>query len=108
MILRALIVLMLAQLLAVTTAQNILAVESEKSAADSELPIKIREFTGDLDEMAKERIIRVLMPYSRTFYFFDGAQPRGASYDLIKLFEKFINEKYKTETLKIHAVVIPT
>jgi membrane-bound lytic murein transglycosylase MltF len=48
------------------------------------------------------------MPYSRTFYYFDGAQPRGASYDLVKLFDKFINEKFKTKTLKIHTLVVPT
>ena len=108
MILRTLAVLILAQLLAITTPQYSHAAESGETDADGEFPIKIRKFTGDLDEMAEERIIRVLMPYSRTFYYFDGAQPRGASYELVKLFEKFINEKYKTKTLKIHAVVIPT
>jgi membrane-bound lytic murein transglycosylase MltF len=108
MILRALAVLMMTQLLAITTAHYSLAVESDQKATDGEFPIKIRKFTGDLDEMAEERIIRVLMPYSRTFYYFDGAQPRGASYELVKLFDKFINEKFKTKTLKIHTVVIPT
>jgi membrane-bound lytic murein transglycosylase MltF len=108
MILRALLAVILVQFLTVTAVHNVLAVESDPAAADGEFPIKLREFTGDLDEMAKDRLIRVLMPYSRTFYFFDGAQPRGASFDLIKLFEKFINEKYETKTLKIHALVIPT
>ncbi len=108
MILRALAVLIMTQLLAITTAHYSLAVESDQKATDGEFPIKIRKFTGDLDEMAEERIIRVLMPYSRTFYYFDGAQPRGASYELVKLFDKFINEKFKTKTLKIHTVVIPT
>lgn len=108
MILRALAVLIMTQLLAIATAHYSLAVESDQEATDGEFPIKIRKFTGDLDEMAEERIIRVLMPYSRTFYYFDGAQPRGASYELVKLFDKFINEKFKTKTLKIHTVVIPT
>ena len=67
-----------------------------------------RKFTGDLDQMIKDRVIRVLMPYSRTFYFFDGAQPRGISYELIQEFEKFVNKRYKTKTLKIHVLVIPT
>ena len=96
MILRALAVLIMTQLLAITTAHYSLAVESDQKATDGEFPIKIRKFTGDLDEMAEERIIRVLMPYSRTFYYFDGAQPRGASYELVKLFDKFINEKLMT------------
>ena len=89
MIIRALAVLMLSQLLSFTSVHCGLAAESDKTTIDGQLPFKIREFTGDLDEMAEERIIRVLMPYSKTFYFFDGAQPRGASYELIKLFETF-------------------
>ena len=108
MILRALAVLILSQFLAITTAHNGVATTAEQEADDNKFRVLTREFTGDLDKMAEDRVIRVLMPYSRTFYFFDGAQPRGASYELVKLFEKFINEKYKTKTLKIHLVVLPT
>ena len=100
--------MILSQLLAVTTAHHGLATTAEQEADDNKFRVLTREFTGDLDKMAEDRVIRVLMPYSRTFYFFDGAQPRGASYELVKLFEKFINEKYKTKTLKIHLVVLPT
>jgi len=32
-----------------------------------------RKWTGDLDEMAERRLIRALVPYSKTFYFLDGA-----------------------------------
>ncbi len=73
----------------------------------AEIPAAI-VFTGDLDEMVEKRVIRFLVPYSRTFYFFDGAQPRGASYEMILQFEQFVNERYKTKNLKIHALVIPT
>lgn len=65
-------------------------------------------FKGDYDKMIEERLIRVLAPYSKTFYFFDGAKPRGITYELIMQFEKFINKKHKTKTLKIHAIIIPT
>jgi membrane-bound lytic murein transglycosylase MltF len=66
-------------------------------------------FTGDYDALVKDRrIIRVLIPHSRTFFFFDGAKPRGISYEAVMQFEKFINEKNKTGNLKIHALVIPT
>ena len=65
-------------------------------------------FKGDYDKMIEERVIRVLAPYSKTFYFFDGAKPRGITYELIMQFEKFINKKHKTKTLKIHAIIIPT
>jgi membrane-bound lytic murein transglycosylase MltF len=65
-------------------------------------------FKGDYDKMIEERVIRVLAPYSKTFYFFDGAKPRGIAYELIMQFESFINKKHKTKTLKIHTIVIPT
>lgn len=67
-----------------------------------------KPFTGDFDKMAKKRIIRVLMPYSKTFYFFDGAKQRGASYEAVRTFEAFINKKLKSGTLKVEVFVLPT
>lgn len=67
-----------------------------------------QEWTGDFDKMLENRVIRVLVPYSKTFYFLDGAAPKGASYDLLKLFENHLNKKLETKHLKIHIVVIPT
>lgn len=67
-----------------------------------------RKWTGDLDEMAERRLIRALVPYSKTFYFLDGADQRGLTYELLREFEKHINKKLRKRTLKIHLVVIPT
>ncbi len=66
------------------------------------------KWTGDYDEMVKDRILRVLIPYSKTFFFLDGATQRGLSYDAARDFEKFINARHKTKHLKIHLIVIPT
>jgi membrane-bound lytic murein transglycosylase MltF len=49
-------------------------------------------------------VIRVLVAYSKTFYFLDQGRQRGISYDLLKEFEKFVNKKFKTKTLKFHVV----
>ena len=65
-------------------------------------------FTGDYGQMVEKRLIRVLIPYSKTFFFYDGAKPRGASYELIQQFESFINKKLNTGTLKVNVIVIPT
>ena len=67
------------------------------------VPIK-----GDYDKMVKTRVIRVLIPHSKTFFFFDGIKPRGLAYELVMQFEQFINKKQKTKNLKIHTVIIPT
>jgi membrane-bound lytic murein transglycosylase MltF len=66
------------------------------------------KWTGDYDAMVKDRVIRVLLPYSKTFYFLDGATEKGLSYEGVKAFEKFINKRQKTKHLKIHTVIIPT
>jgi len=66
------------------------------------------KWTGDFDGMAKRRYIRALVPYSKTFYFLDGPDQRGLEYEFLKEFEKYINKKLKTKTLKVHVVVIPT
>ena len=32
-----------------------------------------QKWTGDFEQMVDNRVIRVLIPYSKTFYFLDGA-----------------------------------
>jgi membrane-bound lytic murein transglycosylase MltF len=63
--------------------------------------------TGDLDMMAQERLIRVLTVYGAPRYFLDAGQEKGLTYELFKLFEKYINEKENTRQLKIHVMFIP-
>lgn len=83
------------------------AEETEDPDAN-EFKVINKVFTGDFDQMAEDRLVRVLMPYSKTFFFFDGAQPKGASYELVKQFEDYLNEKLKTKQLKMHVLVVPT
>jgi membrane-bound lytic murein transglycosylase MltF len=70
------------------------------------LPINER-WTGDFDGMAERREIRALVVYSKTFYFLDKGRQRGASYELLKEFEKFVNKKLKAKTLKVRVIFIP-
>ena len=65
-------------------------------------------FTGDLDGMAKRRLIRVLTPYSKTGFFVDKGVTRGIVSDLFTQFENDLNLKRKTGNLKISVVVIAT
>jgi membrane-bound lytic murein transglycosylase MltF len=78
------------------------------AGADTPPPVPgNKKFTGDYDKMAKSRFVRVLVPFSKTFYFLDGAKAMGITHDLLKEFEKEIN-KGKKGHLKIHVVIIPT
>jgi membrane-bound lytic murein transglycosylase MltF len=80
---------------------------SETGAVESVLNIA-QKWTGDFDGMAERTLIRALVPYSKTFYFLDGADQRGLTYDLLREFEKYINKKLRKKTLRIRLVVIPT
>ena len=60
--------------------------------------------------MVKRRVIRALVAPSRTSYWLNGARQTGAEYELLKAFEKEINEKYKTQGkhIRIFMTIIPT
>jgi len=53
-----------------------------------------KQWSGDFDKMLERRIIRVVVPYSRTLYFNDKGQERGIAADLIRDFERYLNKKY--------------
>ncbi len=85
------------------------AISQEPNSFDEEDLLKANKvFSGDLEAMVERRVIRVLMPYNRAFFYFEGAGPKGISYENAKLFDKFINEKLGTGTLKIQVLSIPT
>ena len=66
-----------------------------------------QEFTGDLDEMVKRRLIRAGVVYNRTQYFIDRGVQRGISYESLRLFEEQLNKRLKTGVLKVHVAVVP-
>jgi membrane-bound lytic murein transglycosylase MltF len=78
------------------------------SEAEESLVKLDQNWTGDFDQMVERHRIRALVPYSKTFYFLDGADQRGLTYDLLKEFEKHLNQKLGKKTLRVQLVVIPT
>ena len=69
----------------------------------------VRKWTGDLDGMVKRRVVRVLTPYSKTFYFNDQGVQRGLVHDMAVMLEKTLNKKLKTTpATMVHVVVLPT
>ena len=65
-------------------------------------------FTGDLDGMRKRKSIRILVPYSKTFYFVIKGKQAGATYDAAKAFETWLNKQDKAKGRGISVVFIPT
>ena len=79
---------------------------------EMDLPPEIRvkaeqPFTGDLDKMVERRIIRVGVPFNRSFYFIDKGAPRGLAYEYLVIFEDALNKKLKTGNLKVHVLALP-
>jgi membrane-bound lytic murein transglycosylase MltF len=66
-----------------------------------------KPFTGDLDEMAKRRVIRVAVTFNRTHYFIDKGRERGLTFEWMKIFEEELNTSLKTGKLKVHVVMVP-
>jgi len=72
-----------------------------------ELPIKFERRVGDLDGMLKRRQIRVLVIPSRSGFFYDKGQPHGIYYEAFDEFQRFVNNKYKSGSLKINVTYLP-
>ncbi len=83
----------------------------EKSIAELESQIDIDVFkepwTGDLDVMADQRLIRVLTVYGLGRYFMDGPEQKGLVYEMFRMYEDFINKKLGKKQLRVHVVFIP-
>jgi membrane-bound lytic murein transglycosylase MltF len=83
----------------------------EQSLADIEAQIGIKLFvdpwTGDLDVMEKERVIRVLTVYGVGRYYLHAGQEKGITYEWFKQFEDFVNKKLGKNHLRVHVVFIP-
>ena len=58
--------------------------------------------------MKKRRLIRILVVYSKTFYFLDKARQRGVTYEAGMELEKELNPTRTSRTRPIRVVFIPT
>jgi membrane-bound lytic murein transglycosylase MltF len=73
------------------------AAAQEKAAAPAkprQLSLQNKPWTGDFDQMLERRVIRVLAPYSRTLYYVDKAHERGITAELVREFERYVNQRY--------------
>jgi len=93
------------------------AAPAAKAAAGTAAPAKPRGLnlankprTGDFDVMVNSRVIRVLVPYSRTLYFSDKGHERGITAELVREFERYLNKTYTSRLGKrpLTIIIIPT
>ena len=65
-------------------------------------------WSGDFDGMVERRLVRVLVPYSRTLYFNDKGAQRGLTAAAVRDFERFLADKFKLRGRPITVVAMPT
>jgi len=89
------------------TKQTAAASTSHALSIGITLPASFARNTGDLDAMVKRRNIRALVILNPIGFFYDKGQPRGAMYEALEEFQKFVNQKMKTGTLKVTVSFLP-
>jgi membrane-bound lytic murein transglycosylase MltF len=69
-----------------------------------------KPWRGDFDAMLERRMIRVLVPFSRTLYFNDRGHERGLTADFVRDFDRYVNKTYDDRLGKrpVTVVMIPT
>ena len=95
-------ILMLVALVLLTSV-HCFAGELEERLGD----LHLKQWAGDFDGMVERKILRVLVVHNKMLYFLDQGRLRGVNVDLFNEFEKYINKKLKTGTVKIKVVFLP-
>lgn len=96
--------------MAVMACHTIAADQPAKTTQRRALTMQAQHWKGDFDGMIERRAVRVLVPYSRTFYFNDKGRQRGITAEFMLEFERYINKKYSKQLGKrpVTVVIIPT
>jgi membrane-bound lytic murein transglycosylase MltF len=71
------------------------------------LEVVTRPAGGDFDAMRERRVIRVIVPYSRTLFYYDGGRARGLTADLLHDFEIWLNRRHRRLLGKRPITVVP-
>jgi membrane-bound lytic murein transglycosylase MltF len=88
------------------------AVLAQQPAAKQprQLKLETQAFKGDFDAMLERRVVRIMVPYSRSLYFVDKGQERGLTAEFARDFERYLNKKYAKELGKrpLTVYLVPT
>jgi membrane-bound lytic murein transglycosylase MltF len=85
------------------------AAQSAVSGDEDLPPIVKTPWKGDLDAMAKRRVVRVLVPFRRPEFFYMEGRPAGILQEGFQELEKLLNTKYKTTAAnRIIVALLPT
>jgi membrane-bound lytic murein transglycosylase MltF len=72
-----------------------------------EIDVFVDPWTGDLDAMIEQRVIRILTVYGLPRFFIDQGREKGINYEWFKMFEEFVNARLERKHVRIHVVFLP-
>jgi membrane-bound lytic murein transglycosylase MltF len=90
-----------------TADESLQSADSAAPGYSLHLPPSFGRWTGDYDELAKHNILRMLVLYNKTGFFYDKGRPRGVVPDIAEEMERYMTEKLKTRAKKFKMVFIP-
>lgn len=80
-------------------------------SVDQMLPAELQGFwepwQGDFDGMVERRVVRVLTTYGGYQFYYDEGRPRGATYDMLKAFENYLNTELGRRNIRVYVLPIP-
>jgi membrane-bound lytic murein transglycosylase MltF len=68
--------------------------ENEESDIDSMVLHPPPDWLGDFSGMRERQMIRLLVPYSKTFFYLDQGQQKGINYEFGKQLENWLNQNH--------------
>ena len=86
----------------------LLLAATAQGAPVTALDTDLKPWSGDFDGMLERRMVRVLVPYSRTLFFNDKGAQHGLTADTVKDFEAFLNQKYRLGSRPMTVMLLPT
>jgi hypothetical protein len=100
---------LIALALSISFSTGVFAAEVATPVAPMRLATRINgeRWTGDLDAIAKRRVLRILVVPSLLGFYFNGTEMQGAMFEVARDLEKDLNKKFKTRNLPITVVFIP-
>lgn len=81
-------------------------VESAAPEYSLKLPQDYRRHTGDWEEIKKSGVLRLLVLYNKTGFFYDRGRPRGMIPEFANELESYLNKKLRTGARKFKVAFI--
>ena len=71
------------------------------------LDVRPVPWRGDFDQMLERRVIRVVVPYSRSLFYNDRGMQRGLTADALEEFERWLNQRHGTGARALTLRIFP-